>query len=70
MEWVADCYHENYQGAPKDGTAWVENRCTHRVARGGAYNKPGDSMYTTRRFSFQQDTKLQILGFRVARDVD
>ena len=70
MEWVADCYHENYQGAPKDGTAWVEKRCTHYVARGGAYNKPGDSMHSTRRFSFQPDTKLPILGFRVARDVD
>ena len=21
-EWVQDCWHENYEGAPKDGTAW------------------------------------------------
>jgi len=69
MEWVADCYHGNYQGAPNDGSAWVEKDCSERVARGGAYNKPGDSLHTTRRFRFQQDTKLPMLGFRVAREV-
>ena len=70
MEWVADCYHVNYQGAPKDGSAWVETDCTQRVARGGAYNKPGDSLHTTRRFYYQRDTKLPILGFRVVREMD
>jgi formylglycine-generating enzyme required for sulfatase activity len=70
MEWVADCYHTSYRGAPKDGSAWVEKNCVEYVARGGAYNKPGDSLHTVRRFNFQQDTRLPILGFRVARDVD
>ncbi|MCB1830800.1 MAG: SUMF1/EgtB/PvdO family nonheme iron enzyme [Chromatiaceae bacterium] len=68
MEWVADCYHANYQGAPTDGSAWLEKGCTKYVARGGAYNKPGDSLHTTRRFHYQRDTKLPILGFRVARE--
>lgn len=70
MEWVADCYHANYQGAPTDGSAWLEKGCTQYVARGGAYNKPGDSLHTTRRFHYQKDTKLPILGFRVAREVN
>lgn len=70
MEWVADCYHTSYRGAPGDGSAWVERNCTEFVARGGAYNKPGDSLHTVRRFSFHIDTKLPILGFRVARDVE
>lgn len=70
MEWVADCYHHSYRGAPVDGSAWLEPNCTQYVARGGAYNKPGDSLHTVRRFSFQIDTRLPILGFRVARDVE
>ena len=25
-QWVADCWHKNYQGAPSDGSAWVDRR--------------------------------------------
>jgi formylglycine-generating enzyme required for sulfatase activity len=36
-EWVEDCWHENYTGAPKDGTAWVDaDGCKSRVVRGGS----------------------------------
>ena len=24
-EWVMDCWHENYEGAPGDGSAWLED---------------------------------------------
>src|SRR6516162_8380458 len=42
-EWVEDCYHENYNGAPTDGSAWTSDDCRHRVARGGAwYSFPGN----------------------------
>lgn len=37
IEWVQDCYHENYTSAPADGTAWVEDGCEYRVIRGGCY---------------------------------
>ena len=30
-QWVEDCWHKNYQGAPADGSAWVERRL--RLAR-------------------------------------
>nr|WP_292994085.1 formylglycine-generating enzyme family protein [Nitrosomonas sp.] len=39
-EWTEDCWHENYQGVPVDGSAWREaNRgdCTRRVVRGGSW---------------------------------
>lgn len=39
-EWVQDCGHKNYLGAPTDGSAWgAENNgnCNHRVYRGGSY---------------------------------
>ena len=44
-EWVQDCWHENYEGAPTDGTAWLEaggGDCGLRVVRGGSWtNIPG-----------------------------
>ncbi len=34
-EWVQDCYHDSYKGAPIDGTAWTSGDCGKRVIRGG-----------------------------------
>jgi formylglycine-generating enzyme required for sulfatase activity len=39
-QWVQDCYHDSYQGAPADGSAWVTS-CTdgsRRVLRGGSWH--------------------------------
>jgi formylglycine-generating enzyme required for sulfatase activity len=36
-EWVEDCFHDNYNGAPEDGSAWIKG-CENgaaRVLRGG-----------------------------------
>jgi formylglycine-generating enzyme required for sulfatase activity len=37
VEWVADCYHDDYTGAPTDGSAWDEAACEYRIIRGGCY---------------------------------
>ena len=42
-EWCADSWHENYEGAPTDGSAWIknENDSYSRLLRGGAwFNSP------------------------------
>ncbi|MBE7386285.1 MAG: formylglycine-generating enzyme family protein [Leptolyngbya sp. SIO1E4] len=41
-EWCADHWHENYDGAPTDGSAWIEGGdSSRRVLRGGSwYNSP------------------------------
>lgn len=37
-EWVEDCYHTNYSGAPDNGTAWLAGAdCSVRVVRGGSW---------------------------------
>ena len=36
-QWVEDCWHKNYQGAPADGSAWVENECASHVIRSGSW---------------------------------
>jgi formylglycine-generating enzyme required for sulfatase activity len=37
VEWVSDCYHETYSGAPSSGTSWDESSCQYRIIRGGCY---------------------------------
>ena len=34
-EWVEDCWHDNYRGAPDDGRAWVEGTDCASGSRGG-----------------------------------
>jgi formylglycine-generating enzyme required for sulfatase activity len=38
FEWVEDCWHDSYDGAPDDGSAWVEPDCPRRVMRGASWN--------------------------------
>ncbi|BAE50525.1 formylglycine-generating enzyme family protein [Paramagnetospirillum magneticum] len=37
-EWVQDCFHDNYSGAPNDGSAWTGENSCYRIIRGGAWN--------------------------------
>ncbi len=37
-QWLADCWNENYAGAPSDGSAWLTGDCTRRVMRGGSWS--------------------------------
>lgn len=68
IEWVEDCYHSSYVGAPTDGHPWEDAGCAARVARSGAFNKPAESTRGTSRHRFAPDTRINIIGFRVARD--
>jgi formylglycine-generating enzyme required for sulfatase activity len=67
-EWVADCYHNSYDGAPTDGSAWTTGECTkERVLRGGSWSGvPGD-LRSARRFRNFPLDRLYDAGFRVAR---
>jgi formylglycine-generating enzyme required for sulfatase activity len=68
-EWVRDCYHGSYTGAPVDGSAWEESGCKERVVRGGAYDKPAESMRSTWRGHLKADTRLPMIGFRLVREL-
>jgi formylglycine-generating enzyme required for sulfatase activity len=38
LQWMEDCWHENYNGAPADGSAWTAGDCSsRRVVRGGSW---------------------------------
>lgn len=65
-EWVEDCWHENYNGAPIDGSAWIDTPCTHHVIRGGSWN---ESAYPNRSHSREKANSAdpRLTGFRVAQ---
>jgi formylglycine-generating enzyme required for sulfatase activity len=66
-EWVWDCWNDRYRGAPTNGTAWIEGDCSRRVVRGGSWAmKPRHLRLTTRHWEMS-DTRLNSLGFRLAR---
>lgn len=39
-EWVADCWHDHYNGAPSDGSAWMEEKCELVQIRGNDWGEP------------------------------
>jgi formylglycine-generating enzyme required for sulfatase activity len=72
-EWVADCWHGNYEGAPIDGRAWKQEnggQCGRRVMRGGSwYNSPLNLRSSTRNAD-DADERSDSAGFRLAQDLD
>jgi formylglycine-generating enzyme required for sulfatase activity len=64
-QWTADCWHGNYDGAPRDGTAWTTGGCGDgRVVRGGSWvNGPRILRAAVR----VRVTNTNVNGFRVAR---
>ncbi len=67
-EWVTDCSHKNYSGAPADGSAWIdEEDCLFRIIRsGGAGNDLARTTSVVRAGRPKTGTAPN-LGFRVAR---
>jgi formylglycine-generating enzyme required for sulfatase activity len=48
-EWVEDCWNEDYQGAPTDGSAWKRGDCNKRVLRGGSHAGQAFDLRSARR---------------------
>jgi formylglycine-generating enzyme required for sulfatase activity len=68
-EWVRDCWHENYKNAPDNGTVWSGGDCTIRIARGGSFTSPQQSIRNTKREQFKAGEKLSRIGIRIAREL-
>jgi formylglycine-generating enzyme required for sulfatase activity len=69
-EWVADCWHGSYEGAPNDGSAWGEGGggdCARRVVRGGGWSDNPDRLRSAYRNRNTADEADDNLGFRLAR---
>lgn len=69
-EWVEDHWHRNYEGAPSDGSAWLQQDSSKRVLRGGSWGNKVSFVSSANRFSRQPDHQHHNIGFRCARDLD
>ena len=71
LEWVEDCWHDSYRGAPTDGRAWTQGRdCKRRVLRGGSWNYAPEFVRSATRFWDYTGYRTNFAGFRVARTFD
>ncbi len=68
-EWVHDCWHANYKDAPNIAEVWEGGDCAYRVARGGAYSTPAQSIRNAKRDKFKSDKAYDRIGIRVVREI-
>ena len=74
-EWVEDCIHETYEGAPSDGSAWVsgciktkiEDLEDPRILRGGSWGDDPRHLRSADRFALDGGILENYIGFRIAR---
>jgi formylglycine-generating enzyme required for sulfatase activity len=69
FEWVADCWHDDYRGAPTDGSAWEGGDCSLHELRGGSWFTEPRSANGVSRNRFAADYRSNSFGFRVAREI-
>jgi formylglycine-generating enzyme required for sulfatase activity/class 3 adenylate cyclase len=65
-QWVADCWHKNYQGAPSDGSAWVDNDCLSHVIRSGSWKNDPSYVRPSSRDHYDASVRYPTHGLRVA----
>jgi len=65
VEWCEDVWHENYNGAPGDGSAWKSGDSDERVLRGGWWNSDANSLRSAYRDDSPSGGRLSYFGFRV-----
>ena len=70
-EWVEDCWHDNYAGAPDYGTAWTRGgECGRRVSRGGSWYNDRVDLRSALRDRSDAGLRSHLLAFRVSRTLD
>ena len=69
-EWVQDVVHDTYQGAPNNGSAWMDGGDQARhVLRGGSWLYSPRYLRSALRNGFSAALSNHIVGFRVARQL-
>jgi formylglycine-generating enzyme required for sulfatase activity len=66
-EWCFDHWHETYQGATQDGSAWITNdNDTKRILRGGSWDCAPVSCRAAHRIQVEPARRGRYFGFRVS----
>ena len=70
-EWVADCWHYSYEGAPTDGSAWTTG-CDEALAvvRGGSWLYSPRNLRAAYRYSYSPSFRYYDIGFRLVQDLN
>jgi formylglycine-generating enzyme required for sulfatase activity len=66
-QWVEDCYHDDYNGAPTDGAPRTSGDCSRRVIRGGSWYSTSQFLRAANRDRLNPGNRDNGLGFRVGR---
>jgi formylglycine-generating enzyme required for sulfatase activity len=65
-EWCEDWYHKDYDGAPRDGSAWLSGgKQEYRVYRGGSWTFYSHYLRSATRSNNWPDTRNNFCGFRI-----
>ena len=65
-EWCQDHWHDNYDGAPTDGSVWSTNKKdSRRVVRGGSWLNPSRYCRSASRDYSTPGYRIDTTGFRV-----
>ena len=66
-EWCQDHWHDNYEGAPTDGSAWLtDKKAANRVLRGGSWNNVPWYCRSALRVTYTPAYRNDLIGFRVS----
>jgi formylglycine-generating enzyme required for sulfatase activity len=68
-EWCEDTWHDSYQGAPIDGSAWL-GESDKRILRGGSWDNYARSCRSALRFKWSAENNNYYIGFRIACEYD
>jgi formylglycine-generating enzyme required for sulfatase activity len=69
-EWVQDLWHDNYHGAPQDGSAWLQGGAgVLRVIRGGSWHSIVERLRSSLRDRKAVGHRGTNVGFRLAQDI-
>jgi len=66
-EWTNDCWNDDYENAPTDGSRWLDGDCEKRVIRGGSWNDSMSYLRSVYRSDNLRDLRSHNDGFRLAQ---
>ncbi len=66
-EWCQDGWHDNYNGAPSDGSPWEGGNSSRRVLRGGCWSYYARRCRSALRYNLGPGVRSSCIGFRVLR---
>jgi formylglycine-generating enzyme required for sulfatase activity len=66
VEFIADCYKDNYKDASSSGKPWIDDTCKYRVSRGGSWH--WNTFPVSQRGVMGEDFVGAVEGFRIAVD--